>query len=69
MVRLIGHHVLGLDIARQCLSRRIENIDDLRREARAWKTERDAAGTKVNWRFITEDARIKLKRLYPSIEE
>jgi hypothetical protein len=56
-------------LGRQCLSRRIENIDDLRREARAWKTERDAAGAKVNWRFTTEDARIKLKRLYPSIEE
>ena len=58
---------LGI-LGRQCLSRRIDNIDDLRREASAWKTARNAADVKVNWQFRTEDARIKLKTLYPSIE-
>jgi hypothetical protein len=59
---------LGI-LGRQCLSRRIDNIDDLRREAKAWETARDTAGSKVNWQFTTTDARIKLSRLYPSLEE
>jgi hypothetical protein len=60
---------LGI-LGRQCLlSRRIDNIDDLSREVKAWQTTRNAAKAKVNWQFTTEDARIKLKRLYPSIEE
>jgi hypothetical protein len=58
---------LGI-LRRQCLSRRIDNIDDLRREAKAWEMARDTAGSKVNWQFTTETARIKLKRLYPSLE-
>jgi len=58
---------LGI-LGRQCLARRIDNVDDLRREVRAWTTDRNAAGTKVNWQFTTADARIKLRRLYPSIE-
>lgn len=58
---------LGI-LSRQCLSRRIDNIDDLRREAKAWEVVRDSAGTKVNWQFTTADARIKLRRLYPSID-
>ena len=59
---------LGI-LGRQCLSRRIDNIDDLRREANAWEAERDTAGTKADWQFTTENARIKLRKLYPSIEE
>ena len=59
---------LGI-LGRQCLSRRIDNMDDLRREAKAWETARDTAGSKVNWQFTTTDARIKLSRLYPSLEE
>ena len=55
-------------LGRQCLSQRIDNTADLRRQASAWKTDRDAAGAKVNWRFTTEDARIRLKKLYPSID-
>ena len=58
---------LGI-LNRQCLDRRIDNIDDMRREAIAWKTDRNAAKVKVNWQFTTEDARIKLRKLYPSIE-
>ena len=55
-------------LGRQCLSRRIDNVGDLRREVQAWETARDASATKVNWHFTTADARIKLSRLYPSID-
>ena len=55
-------------LSRQCLSRRIDNVDTLRRETQAWKTTRDATSAKVNWQFTTADARIKLRKLYPSIE-
>jgi hypothetical protein len=55
-------------LSRQCLDRRIADTDTLRREVQAHQASRDALGTKVNWRFTTHDARIKLKRLYPSIE-
>ena len=58
---------LGI-LGRQCLSRRIDNVEDLRREAKAWNVARNAAGTKVDWQFTTETARIKLKRFYPSID-
>ena len=57
---------LGI-LGRQCLARRIDNADDLRREVNAWEAERDKAGIKVDWQFTTADARIKLNRLYPSI--
>ena len=59
---------LGI-LSRQCLSRRIDNTDDLRREVNAWEVARNASGAKVNWRFRTEDARIKLKKPYPSTDE
>ena len=59
---------LGI-LGRQCLSRRIDNIDDLRREANAWETARDTAGIKADWQFRTETARIKLKKLYPSFDD
>jgi len=58
---------LGI-LGRQCLARRIDNVHDLRREVKAWEVARDAAATKVNWQFTTADARIKLLRLYPSID-
>jgi len=58
---------LGI-LGRQCLSRRIDNIEGLRSEVKAWNVARNATGTKVNWQFTTAGARIKLRRLYPSIE-
>jgi hypothetical protein len=58
---------LGI-LGRQCLSRRIENVSDLRREMTTWKRDRNSSGTKVNWQFTTADARIKLRKLYPSID-
>lgn len=51
---------------RQCLGRRIPEIDLLRRELSAWSTSRNGATCSVNWQFITADARIRLKRLYPN---
>ena len=59
---------LGI-LGRQCLSQRIDNIKDLRRQVETWEKSRDKAEVKVNWQFTTADARIKLKRLYPSTEE
>ena len=55
-------------LSRQCLDRRIADVETLEQEVRAHQAHRDALGSKVNWRFTTEDARIKLKRLYPSLE-
>jgi transposase len=53
---------------RQCLDRYIPDKDTLAKETLAWETRRNDKGATVNWRFTTEDARIKLKRLYPSIQ-
>ena len=55
-------------MAGQCLDRRIPDRQTLEREVAAWEAERNALGGPVNWRFTTADARIKLKRLYPSID-
>jgi hypothetical protein len=55
-------------MSRQCLDRRLPDRPALEREVRAWEAERNAAGGRVDWRFTTDDARIKLKRLYPSTE-
>ena len=59
---------LGI-LGRQCLARRIDNVEDLRREVKAWEAARDKTGSKADWQFTTADARIKLKRLYPSVDE
>ena len=52
----------------QCLNRRIDNIDTVKTESAAWQEARNNKGAKVNWQFKTEDARIKLKRLYPTLD-
>jgi hypothetical protein len=54
-------------LVRQCLKRRLPNMEALEREAGAWCEERNRLGTSVEWRFTTEDARSKLRKLYPSI--
>lgn len=51
----------------QCLNRRIPDAETLKREVSRWKSERNTVGARVDWQFTTEDARIKLKRLYPSL--
>jgi hypothetical protein len=52
-------------LARQCLSRRIKNKEELAAALRAWQDERNASASRVHWRFTTADARIKLAHLYP----
>ena len=66
-------HGSWLDIAeielsvlkRQCLAGRIDCIEKMRNEVAAWNTDRNNNQAKVDWQFRTNDARIKLKRLYP----
>lgn len=55
-------------LARQGLARRIATVKELERHVNAWQWQRNAAETTINWRFTTADARVKLKRLYPSLE-
>jgi len=52
----------------QCLSRRIDNLSEVKSEVAAWEAHRNNLDAKVNWQFKTEDARVKLRRLYPSLE-
>jgi hypothetical protein len=52
---------------RQCLDRRIPDIETVRKEVGTWVRERNRESRKVNWQFTTQDARIKLRRLYPII--
>jgi len=51
----------------QCLQRRIPTIAAMRREISAWQQHRNNRGAPINWRFTTEDARIRLIRLYPKL--
>jgi transposase len=55
-------------LVRQCLERRLADTQSVEQEAGAWCEERNRLGTSVEWRFSTEDARIKLRKLYPSID-
>ena len=55
-------------MARQCLDRRISDQSTLRREIEVWQDRRNRDTIRVNWRFTTADARIKLQSLYPSIQ-
>ena len=52
----------------QCLNRRIDDIEIVRKEVAAWQKFRNNKNTKVNWQFTTENARIKLSRLYQTLE-
>jgi len=52
----------------QCLNRRIDDIEIVRKEARAWQEFRNNRAAKVNWQFTAKDARIKLARLYPTFD-
>jgi hypothetical protein len=56
-------------LTRQCLDRRVPDAAALVAEVAAWQARRNARGGPVDWRFTTEDARIKLRRLYPSPQE
>jgi hypothetical protein len=54
-------------LSRQCLDRRIPHKQTLVAEAAAWEAGRNKHHTKADWQFTSADARIKLKRLYPSL--
>ena len=56
-------------LSRQCLDRRVPDLTTLEGEVAAWQDRRNQAGGAINWRFTTNHARIKLTRLYPSIDE
>src|SRR5215216_7978879 len=56
-------------LAGQCLDRRLADQATLEREVLAWQAARNRAGRGVNWRFTTEDARTKLKHLYPTTHD
>ena len=51
----------------QCLNRHISTIEKIKDEVEAWQNHRDNRNNKINWQFTNSNARIKLKRLYPSI--
>jgi DDE superfamily endonuclease len=55
-------------LTRQCLDRRMPDIETLRAETKQWETRRNVSQKGVDWQFSTHDARIKLKRLYPQIQ-
>ena len=54
-------------MSRQCLKQRIPTKEEMAYQVKAWTSTRNSANLSVDWRFTTEDARIKLKRLYPKI--
>jgi hypothetical protein len=63
-------HVAEIELSAlstQCLHRRIPDIDLTRTEVTAWELDRNNRPATIDWRFTTEDARIKLKRLYPKL--
>ena len=51
----------------QCLNRRIDKLSTVIKECNAWQKRRNNMNAKINWQFTTKDARIKLKRLYPTL--
>lgn len=55
-------------LTRQCLDRRLPDIPALQRQAKAWYEKRNAKQKSVDWQFTSEDARIKLKSLYPQFK-
>lgn len=52
----------------QCLNRHIDSLEEIKKEAQAWENHRNNRDTKIIWRFTNQQARIKLKKLYPSIQ-
>jgi hypothetical protein len=56
-------------LSRQCLDRRIPDQNALKREVAAWQEKRNAIARPMEWRFTNENARVKLKKLYPTLQE
>ena len=55
-------------LTKQCLARRLPDIETLTSEVAAWESQRNQSESKVDWHFTTAEARVKLKRLYPSFQ-
>jgi len=55
-------------LSRQCLDRRMESMQRLERECGSWNVRRNGLQKGIDWQFTTDDARIKLKRLYPQVQ-
>jgi len=53
---------------KQCLSRRIDNIETVKEEVKAWRKSRNNMNAKTNWQFTTTEARVKLRTLYPKLQ-
>ena len=56
-------------LTRQCLSQRIPTKAQMKKHVQAWVQRRNRAKVRIDWRFTTADARIKLRKLYPSLQE
>lgn len=54
-------------LSRQCLDRRLRDIETLRQEIKGWEQERNHRKVKIDWRFVASDARLKFQRLYPTL--
>ncbi len=55
-------------LTRQCLNRRIESIDIVQSEVKAWEEARNNKTAPINWQFTPDDARIQLSRLYQTFD-
>lgn len=64
----LGEQELSV-LSRQCLDRRIDCKETMTSEVTTWEQTRNTNESKIDWQFTTADARIKLKRLYPSIHD
>ena len=53
----------------QCLNRHISTVEKIKDEVNAWQTSRNNKNRKINWQFTNKNARVKLKKLYPSIHD
>lgn len=53
----------------QCLNRHISTMDKIKEEVEAWQSYRNNKNSKINWQFTNKEARVKLKRLYPSLHD
>ena len=55
-------------LTQQCLNRRLSKISEVKSEVDAWQIHRNNRNAMINWQFTTKDARIKLRRLYPTLD-
>ena len=56
-------------LLKQCLGRRIDNVEKVKKEVAAWQKTKNNMNAKIKWQFTSENARIKLSRLYPSFDD